>query len=83
MRHVSIAELKDHAEELVAVADAGEELVITLGGREYRLVAAQPGLTEERRSAMARMSDLREELRQQGVRVTRDEIKAWKNEGRH
>ena len=83
MRHVSIAELKENAEELVAVADAGEELVITLGGREYRLVAAQPILTEERRSAMERMSVLREELRRQGVQVTRDEIKAWKNEGRH
>lgn len=82
MRHVPAAELKDNAAELVAALDAGEDVVVTLGGRGYRLVATEATLSAERRRAMEELAAFRQALRESGVRVTRDEIKAWINEGR-
>ena len=82
MRHVPAADLKDNAAELVAALDAGEDVVVTLEGRGYRVVATEPTLPAERRRAMEELAKFRQELRESGVRVTRDEIKTWINEGR-
>ena len=77
MRHVPVSELQANAAELTAAIDAGEEVVITLEGREYKLVAAHPVLTPERRLAMEEAAAFRRHLREQGVRVTPDEISDW------
>ena len=85
-RHVPISEFKDHASELVAAAERGEEIVITRHGKPAaRLVAAPPEDLERRRrvdAAFARLADLRAGMRADGRTVTMDEILAWKNEGR-
>ena len=82
MRHVPVTDLQANAAELTAAMDAGEEVVITLDGREYKLVAAQPVLTPERRQAMEEAAASRQRLKEQGVRITREEIRDWINEGR-
>lgn len=83
MRHVPLDDLKANAKELAAFVDAGEELVITLDGRDFKLVAAPDRATlDRRRRAFEQLTAFREDLKSKGVRVTRAEIKEWINEGR-
>ncbi len=83
MRHVPIAEFKDRVSEIVAAAEAGEDITITRHGREVvKLVGIEQDVRARRREALAKLSELRESLRAQGVSVSSDEWIAWKNEGR-
>ena len=89
MRHVPAADLQANAAELTAALDAGEEVVVTLEGRDYQLVAApvdlrpdDPATIEQRRHALADLQLFRDDLRSQGLRVTPSEIREWINEGR-
>lgn len=82
MRHVPLADLQVNAAELTAAMDAGEQVVITVGGRDYRLLAAAPELTADRRRVMEETMQFRQQLRDRGVRITRDEVRAWIDEGR-
>ena len=85
-RHVPISEFKDHASELVAAAERGEEIAITRHGKvAARLVAparVTPEQSQRARAAMARMAELRAKMRAEGRSVTTAEVIAWKNEGR-
>jgi prevent-host-death family protein len=85
-RHVPISEFKDHASELVAAAEQGEEIVITRHGRPAaRLTAAAVSDDERRRraeEALESLARLRAQMRAEGRTVTMEEIIAWKNEGR-
>jgi prevent-host-death family protein len=84
-RHVPISEFKDHASELVAAAEGGEEIVITRHGRAAaRLIATTQSTVERKvlaREALARIIARRERLRSEGKTATIDELIAWKNEG--
>lgn len=83
MRHVPIAEFKDRLSEVVAAAEAGEEIVITRHGRDVvKLVAVEQDAAARRRATFEAMAALREELRAKGVRVTREEVREWIAEGR-
>lgn len=83
MRHVPIAEFKDRLSEVVAAAEAGEDIVITRHGRDViRLVAVERDVAARRRAAIEAMTTLREELRAKGVSVTRDDVRDWIAEGR-
>lgn len=85
-RHVPISEFKDHASELVAAAERGEDIVITRHGKPtVRLVATAPTNDERRqkaRAALARLAEIRAEQRALGMTSTIAEMIAWKNEGR-
>jgi prevent-host-death family protein len=84
MRHVPIAEFKDHLSELVAAAAGGEEIVITRHGKiAARLVP--PDSAERRKRVEAAIERIREHqkrMRAEGRTATIEEIIAWKNEGR-
>lgn len=83
MRHVPIAQFKDKMSEIMAAAEAGEDIMITRHGRDYmKLVPVEADRMARQRAAVDAMYDLREQLRAKGVRVSADEIIAWKNEGR-
>ncbi|MGN6269445.1 MAG: type II toxin-antitoxin system Phd/YefM family antitoxin [Sphingomonas sp.] len=83
MRHVPIAEFKDKVSEIVAAAEAGEDITITRHGREVvKLVGLAHDHRERQREAVEGLLAFREKLRERGVRVTSDELIAWKNEGR-
>ena len=85
-RHVPISEFKDHASELVAAAERGEEIVITRHGKPAARLTAAPSDDAERRrrveDALANLAKLREQMRAEGRTVTMDEIISWKSEGR-
>ncbi|MFA7604135.1 MAG: type II toxin-antitoxin system prevent-host-death family antitoxin [Novosphingobium sp.] len=85
-RHVPISEFKDHASELVAAAERGEEIIITRHGKPtVRLVATAATGNERRqkaRAALARLAEIRAEQRELGMTSTIAEMIAWKNEGR-
>lgn len=85
-RHVPIAEFKDHLSELIAAAEAGEELVLTRHGKPaVRILPAQEALEARRqraREALERMAAHRERMRGEGKTATIEEMIAWKNEGR-
>ncbi|GGA44311.1 type II toxin-antitoxin system Phd/YefM family antitoxin [Sphingomonas psychrolutea] len=83
MRHVPIAQFKDKMSEIMAAAEAGEDVVITRHGRDYmKLVPVEEDRMARQRAAIAGLLELREELRAKGVRVSSEEIIEWKNEGR-
>jgi prevent-host-death family protein len=83
-RHVPISEFKDHASELVAAAENGEEIVITRHGKPAVLLG--PIKAPERdpqiaAAAMERILARREAMRANGMTATAEEWIAWKNEG--
>ena len=84
-RHVPISEFKDHASELVAAAERGEEIVITRHGKPAARVIGVPTVDAERRAAvtkaLANLAKRRAQMRAEGRSVTMEEIIAWKNEG--
>lgn len=86
MRHVPIAEFKDHVSEMVAAASRGEEILITRHGKPAaRLLPAEDSIEECRRrarEALDRMAIERERMRAEGRTATIEEMIAWKNEGR-
>ncbi len=86
MRHVPISEFKDHVSELIAAVEGGEEIVITRHGKAAaRLVAparVSDAQRQRARDALARMAEIRAELRNRGMTATIDEMIEWKNEGR-
>lgn len=76
---VKIAALKAHLSELVAKAEAGEEVVITRGNRPVaRLMPLEPA--QRARAAVEEMLALRDSGRIKPV--TQAEIRAWIDEGR-
>lgn len=86
MRHVPIAEFKDRASEIIAAAEAGEEIIITRHGKAAaRLtgVDRQADRAAQRREILDKLAGHRAAMRARGLSVTREEIIAWKGEGRH
>ncbi len=84
MRSVAIAEAKNHLSELIAAAEAGEEIVITRHGKPaVRLVAAVEDRKLAQRAAIEALFELGRARRASGRPTTTiDEIIEWKNEGR-
>jgi prevent-host-death family protein len=86
MRHIAIAQFKDRVSEMIAAAEAGEEIVITRHGKAaVKLVPAEESQEARRaraREALARMAEHRERMRAEGRTATIEEMIAWKNEGR-
>jgi prevent-host-death family protein len=75
---VKIAEMKAHLSELVAKAEAGEEIVISRGNRPVaRLVPLEA--KEQARAALEEMLAERDSGRIKAV--TTDELVAWRHEG--
>ena len=85
-RHIPISVFKDHASELVAAVERGEELVITRHGKlAARLSPAQPREQDRRRrtfDAFANLAEIRAAQRALGMQTTKEELIDWKNEGR-
>jgi prevent-host-death family protein len=76
---VKIAELKAHLSEMVARAEAGEEVVITRGHQAVaRLMPLEPA--QRARAAIEDMLALRDSGRIKPV--SQAEIRAWIDEGR-
>ena len=84
-RHVPISEFKDHASELVAAAERGEEIVITRHGKPSAVLkglARSEFDPEKARAAMESLLARRDALAKKGITATAEEWIAWKNEGR-
>jgi prevent-host-death family protein len=84
MKHVPVAPFKDRVSEYIAETERGEEVIITRHGKpavKMTAIDQDADRRERSKAGFARMAELREELRAQGVRVSVDEIFAWKNEG--
>ncbi len=86
MRHVAIAEFKDHLSEFIAAVEAGEELILTRHGKAaVRITAADEAIESRRQRARAALSEMkkhRDRMRAEGRTATIEEMIAWKNEGR-
>jgi prevent-host-death family protein len=80
---VGAYEAKTHLPKLLERVARGERITITKHGKPVAelIPANQPDL-EQRRKAWDELMALKERLRQSGVSVTKEEIIAWKNEGR-
>lgn len=84
MRTIALAEAKDHFSEIVAAAEAGEEILVTRHGKPaVRILAATDEVARRRNKEAIRMlGELRQRLAKRGVTTTDQEIIEWKNEGR-
>lgn len=94
MRHVSIAELKANAEELIAAAEAGEEIAIVREGRDVVRITGfgsrppelvdmrTPEQRERQRAAVDALYELGQQIRAQHGPTTAAEIREWIDEGR-
>ena len=81
MREIGAFEAKNKLSELLDLAERGEEIVITRRGKEVaRLVP--PNRHYDPEEARAAMQRIRERAKKRGLKVTLDEIKAWRDEGR-
>jgi len=86
-RHVPISEFKDHASELIAAVEQGEDIVITRHGKPTVRLArvaidADTAKRERARAAVDALLSHRERMRAEGRTATIEEMIAWKNEGR-
>lgn len=83
MRHVPIAEFKDKMSEIVAAAEAGEEIVITRHGRDVvKLVAVEVDRLARQRAAVDALYAVGQEIRAKYGPTTAAEIREWIDEGR-
>ncbi len=83
MRTLAVAEAKDRFSELVAAAQAGEEIVITRHGKPAaKLVAAQDDARGRNRQVIDEMIALGKEMRAKYGSTPIADLIAWKNEGR-
>ncbi|MGI9045457.1 MAG: type II toxin-antitoxin system Phd/YefM family antitoxin [Burkholderiales bacterium] len=83
MSEVGIYEAKTHLPKLIERVQSGERITITKHGKPVaELIPMGMVDAETRRKAVDDLFKLRDELRERGVRITKDEIIAWKNEGR-
>jgi prevent-host-death family protein len=82
MATVGAYEAKTHLPKLLERVAKGETITITKHGIPVAVLAPppqKPKMTPE--EAVEGIRKLRESLAAQGVRVTKEEIKAWKHEG--
>ena len=81
MKEVGAFEAKNRLGALLDLVEQGEEVVITRHGREVaRLVPPRGAYNrEEARAAIRR---IRERAEKRKLKVTLEEIKAWRDEGR-
>ena len=82
---LGVFDAKSRFSELIDRAERGEEIIVTRHGKPVARVA--PLVPASRTSAefqdlMATASELRERIRRETGTVSREEIIAWKNEGR-
>lgn len=83
MRHVPIAQFKDKMSEIMAAAEAGENVVITRHGRDYmKLVPVEEDRMARKRAAMDALHALGREVREKHGPTTAAEIREWIEEGR-
>lgn len=83
MREVGAFKAKTHLSALLEAVAAGEEIVITRRGKPVaRLVPIDTVDAPRRRTALARIAGLREELAARAAGLTRDEILSARDEGR-
>jgi len=81
MRQVGAFEAKNKLSELLDLAERGEEIVITRHGKEVaRLVPPRARYSpDEARAAMLR---IRERAKRRKLKLSLEEIKAFRDEGR-
>lgn len=93
MRHVSVAELKSDAEELIAAVEAGEEVAVTRDGRDVVRLTLTPAAVasrddrtpeqkERQRRAVEAMYELGQQIKREHGPTTAAEIRAWIDEDR-
>jgi prevent-host-death family protein len=79
MKHVQASAAKAHFAELLDEVERGETIVITRHGKQIaRIVPEDSEREREIRQAMAEI----ENIRKQNKPATREEILAWRDEGR-
>lgn len=83
MRAFAIADAKNHFSEIVAAAEAGEEIVITRHGKPaVRLLPVEGDRKVRQNAVINKMIELGEAHRKKYGPTSAEEIITWKNEGR-
>lgn len=83
MRHVPIAEFQSNAADLLAAAEAGEDILITRDGKDVlRLSLTEDAQVARRRAAIEAMYALGQEIKAKYGPTTAAEIREWIQEGR-
>ncbi|WP_159718485.1 type II toxin-antitoxin system Phd/YefM family antitoxin [Geminicoccus flavidas] len=81
MEQVSVFEAKNRLSALLDQVEQGRPVTITRRGRPIaRLVPAQ--LADDAGQAAARLRALRSAIAARGQKVTDEELRAWRDEGR-
>jgi prevent-host-death family protein len=89
MKHVSIVDAETQLSSLVAEAENGREIVITRDGKPVaKLVQTEstvdrPYTPEQIARRRKALEELREIGRRLNINASREQIKAWIEEGRH
>lgn len=83
---IGLFEAKTHLSELVARAEAGDEVIITRHNKPVaKLVPigeVSPELVERRRQALREMQAIGRTMEARGGPITREEVLEWVHEGR-
>ena len=80
---ITAFDAKNRLGRLLDRVAAGEELVITRHGEPVaRLVPIDKQTAEPTNLALATFRAVRTSLAEAGTKVSRDEVRSWKNEGR-
>jgi len=80
---VGAYDAKTRLSELLDRVEKGEHIIITRHGRPVaRLIPERSNDIARAIDALDRITTRRERLARQGVQITREEIRAWREEGR-
>lgn len=85
-RTIGLFEAKTHLSELVARAEAGEEVIITRHNKPVAklvpIAEVSPELVARRRVALEGLQAIGRDMAARGGPITREEILEWVSEGR-
>jgi len=79
---VTAFEAKNRLGHILDRVEAGERLIITRHGEPVAELSPVSGSRDPFRQALATFARIRAELASTGVRVSRSDLKAWREEGR-
>lgn len=80
--HVGSYELKTHASEILKLVESGETVTVTRHGKPIAQIVPISSSGSKKREAISGLLALSENFKDEGKKISQEEIKAWIRSGR-
>ncbi|MEA2790179.1 MAG: hypothetical protein QOG73_2585 [Acetobacteraceae bacterium] len=83
MDTVSLFDAKNRLSALIDLVGEGQEVTITRRGKPVARLVPEISRSQQNRNAVEKLRALRQGIAQRGEAFTRDDLRAYRDEGRH